>query len=61
VVAGGPGVGKSRLAAELSGIVQGDGAVVATTRCFGMSGRLALAPVADWLRTSDLQDAISRL
>ena len=26
------------------------GAVVASSQCFGMSGRLALAPVADWLR-----------
>jgi tetratricopeptide (TPR) repeat protein len=49
LVYGEPGVGKSRLVAELADFASSEGAVVATSRCFGQSGRLALAPVADWL------------
>ena len=37
------------------------GAVVASTRCFGASGRLALAPVADWLRNPAVQSAAATL
>jgi DNA-binding SARP family transcriptional activator len=48
---GDPGVGKSRLMTELADEARRDGAVVADAQCFGTSGRLALAPVADWLRT----------
>ncbi|MCW0214793.1 MAG: AAA family ATPase [Pseudonocardia sp.] len=51
VLRGDPGVGKSRLMAELADEVRRDGAVVADAQCFGTSGRLALAPAADWLRT----------
>jgi DNA-binding SARP family transcriptional activator len=49
VVTGDAGVGKSRLISELAHKARTDGAVVATTRCFGMAGALALKPVADWL------------
>ena len=52
VVTGEPGVGKSRLVAELAALAGSEGAVVADSRCFGQSGRLALAPVADWLRSA---------
>ena len=51
LVRGDAGVGKTRLIAEIAGIAQQQGAVVASTQCFGTSGRLAMAPVADWLRT----------
>ena len=61
VVSGEAGVGKSRLAAELAAIVEAEGAVAVTTRCFGQSGRLALAPVADWLRSADLRSATASL
>ena len=44
------GVGKTRLVAEVAGLARLQGAVVASSQCFGTSGRLALAPVADWLR-----------
>ena len=44
------GVGKTRLVAELAELARQQGAVVAGSQCFGRSGRLALAPVADWLR-----------
>ena len=37
------------------------GAVVAGTQCFGKSGRLALAPVADWIRNPAVQSATATL
>jgi tetratricopeptide (TPR) repeat protein len=37
------------------------GAVVATARCFGAAGRLALAPVADWLRHDAVRSAAATL
>src|SRR6266568_6878291 len=37
------------------------GAIVASTQCFATSGRLALAPVADWLRNPAVRSAASAL
>ena len=50
VIRGGAGVGKSRVASEIAAIARLGGAVAVSSQCFGTSGRLALAPVADWLR-----------
>lgn len=50
VVSGEAGVGKSRLVSEVTHAARASGALVASTQCFGVSGRLPLAPVADWLR-----------
>jgi DNA-binding SARP family transcriptional activator len=50
LVRGDAGVGKTRLVAEVAEVARLQGAVVAGTQCFGASGRLALAPVAEWLR-----------
>jgi DNA-binding SARP family transcriptional activator len=50
LVAGGPGVGKTRLVTEVADLARRQGAVVVATQCFAAPGRLALAPVADWLR-----------
>ena len=50
VIRGGAGVGKSRVANEIATVAGLSGAVVVSSQCFGTSGRLALAPVADWLR-----------
>jgi DNA-binding SARP family transcriptional activator len=61
VVRGGAGVGKTRLIAEIAQVARREGAVVASSRCFGASGRLALAPVADWLRNPAVQSATSTL
>lgn len=55
LVTGEPGIGKTRLVAELAAQLGRSGVVVASARCFGASGRLALAPVADWLRNPQLR------
>jgi DNA-binding SARP family transcriptional activator/tetratricopeptide (TPR) repeat protein len=59
LVRGAAGVGKSRLVAELAAAVQRSGAVVAGAECFGTAGRLALAPVADWLRTPAIRAGLA--
>src|SRR5262249_18606429 len=61
LVRGGAGVGKTRLVTEVAAMAQLRGAVVATSQCFGTSGRLALAPVADWLRNPAVQSAAAAL
>ena len=61
LVAGDPGVGKTRLVTELAEVARRRGAVVATAQCFGTSGRLALAPVADWLRDPVVQATVATL
>lgn len=61
VVRGSAGVGKSRLIAEIADMARAQGAVVANSQCFGAAGRLALAPVADWLRTPAVQSAAAAL
>jgi DNA-binding SARP family transcriptional activator/tetratricopeptide (TPR) repeat protein len=50
LVSGEAGVGKTRLVAEIAAAARAQGAVVASTQCFGTPGHLPLAPVADWLR-----------
>jgi hypothetical protein len=61
LVRGGAGVGKTRLVAEIAARARRQGAVVASSQCFGTSGRLALAPVADWLRNDAVQSAAATL
>jgi DNA-binding SARP family transcriptional activator len=61
LVRGGAGVGKTRLVTEVAELARQQRAVVASTQCFGTSGRLALAPVADWLRNPAIQSAASTL
>ena len=61
LVRGSAGVGKTRLVAEVTEFARLQGAVVASTQCFGTSGRLALAPVADWLRNPVVQSATATL
>jgi DNA-binding SARP family transcriptional activator/tetratricopeptide (TPR) repeat protein len=61
LVRGDAGVGKSRLIAEITGLARRQGAVAAGTQCFGTSGRLAMAPVADWLRNPAVQAAAGEL
>ncbi|GLY42159.1 SARP family transcriptional regulator [Amycolatopsis sp. NBRC 101858] len=61
LVRGDAGVGKTRLVAELAALARAEGAVVAVGRCFGTAGRVALAPVAEWLRTPAVQRAATSL
>ena len=61
VVYGGAGVGKSSLVSELVRRARGEGTVVGRSICFDTGGRLSLAPVADWLRHSELIAARGRL
>ena len=61
LVRGGAGVGKTRLVTEVAARARLQGAVVASSQCFGTSGRLALAPVADWLRADAVQAAAATL
>jgi DNA-binding SARP family transcriptional activator/tetratricopeptide (TPR) repeat protein len=61
LVHGQPGVGKTRLMAELAAAAARDGGVVATAQCFGAAGQLAFSPVADWLRTPAVAAAAADL
>jgi DNA-binding SARP family transcriptional activator/tetratricopeptide (TPR) repeat protein len=61
LVAGSPGVGKTRLVAEVGDLARQQGAIVVGTQCFAAPGRLALAPVADWLRDPAVQAAAATL
>jgi DNA-binding SARP family transcriptional activator len=61
VVTGEAGIGKSRLLDELSAAVQRTGADTMRARCFAARGRLALAPVSEWLRSPALRSARDRL
>ncbi len=61
LVAGGAGVGKTRLVSEVAELARRQGAVVVSTQCFAAPGRLALAPVADWLRDPAVRAAAATL
>ena len=61
LVRGGAGLGKTRLVAEVAEMARLQGAVIATAQCFGTAGRLALAPVADWLRNDAVRSAVATL
>jgi AAA ATPase-like protein/transcriptional activator len=61
LVCGGAGVGKTRLVAEVADLARLQGAVVANAQCFGTPGRLALAPVADWVRNPAVQSAAATI
>jgi DNA-binding SARP family transcriptional activator/tetratricopeptide (TPR) repeat protein len=61
LVVGSPGVGKTRLVSEVAEHARQQGAIVVGTQCFAAPGRLALAPVADWLRDPGVQAAAATL
>ncbi len=54
-IGGEAGIGKTRLAEELLIEVQRQGHVTARARAYALEGRLAYAPLAEWLRTPPLQ------
>jgi DNA-binding SARP family transcriptional activator/tetratricopeptide (TPR) repeat protein len=61
VLAGEAGVGKTRLLDELASQVRRAGFDTMRARCFAARGRLALAPVSEWLRSRALRSARDRL
>ncbi len=60
-VAGEAGIGKTRLGEELLLHVQRQGHATARARAYALEGRLAYAPLADWLRTPPLQARLGSL
>jgi hypothetical protein len=54
-------MGKTRLVMEIAEIARLQGAVIASAQCFGSFGRLALSPVADWLRNASVQSAVATM
>src|SRR5690606_37854273 len=61
LIAGEPGIGKSRLADELRQWVERQGHVAAATRAYAAEGSLAYAPIADWLRSAALRPQVAQL
>lgn len=61
LIAGEAGIGKSRLAEELLTWAARQGVTTARTRCYAAEGRLAFAPIADWLRAEPFRRGIDRL
>ncbi len=60
-VAGEAGIGKTRLAEELLLHVQRQGYLAVRARAYALEGRLAYAPLTDWLRSPPLQASLERL
>lgn len=61
VIAGEAGIGKSRLADALLTLAEAEGARTARTRSYAAEGRLAYAPLGDWLRSPALAEGLARL
>ena len=61
LVSGEAGVGKTRLVEELRGWCELRGAVVAEARSYAAEGTLAYAPLTQWLRSSAITQAATRL
>ncbi len=61
VIPGEPGIGKSRLAEELYAWCTQRHVPAARARCYAAQGRLAYAPVAEWLRSEPLRAACAEL
>ena len=61
LVTGDPGIGKTRLVQELGIWCARQGIATARTRSYAAEGRLAYAPVVEWLRSEALRPALSTL
>ena len=61
VIEGEAGIGKSRLADELTLWVTRQGYAAAQARCYAAEGQLSLAPVAAWLRSDVLRTVLASL
>jgi predicted ATPase/DNA-binding XRE family transcriptional regulator len=61
VIAGEPGIGKTRLADEMLSWASGRGIGTAAARAHAAEGRLSYGPVVDWLRSETLRPSIRQL
>ena len=61
LITGDAGIGKSRLAEELFKWAESQGFTTAYTRSYGAEGRLALAPITEWLRSTTLRPYLNSL
>ncbi|MDR7555822.1 MAG: BTAD domain-containing putative transcriptional regulator [Armatimonadota bacterium] len=61
IISGEAGIGKTRLGEELLAWCAGQGIAAARTRAYATEGRLAYAPITDWLRSEALRPALPRL
>ena len=61
LISGEAGIGKTHLAEELLTWADQHGIATARTRSYGAEGRLALAPVTEWLRSDDIRQSFGRL
>jgi predicted ATPase/DNA-binding SARP family transcriptional activator len=61
IVRGEAGIGKTRLAEELVDWLSLNRVNAATARCYAGEGRLAYAPIAEWLRSDALRAALGAL
>ncbi len=61
LISGEAGIGKTHLAEELLTWADQQGIATARTRSYGAEGRLALAPVTEWLRSDDIRQSLRRL
>lgn len=61
LISGEAGIGKTRLAEEFLDRVVAGTAAAARTRCYAAEGRLAYAPVADWLRSAAVRPGVAAL
>lgn len=58
---GEPGIGKTRLAEEFCQWVKRQGALVTTARSYAAEGRLAYAPIVEWLRSAEFRESVKKL
>jgi DNA-binding SARP family transcriptional activator/tetratricopeptide (TPR) repeat protein len=61
LIRGEAGIGKSRLAEELIDWARQAGIRLGATRCYAGEGRLAYAPLADWLHSDGIRPALASL
>jgi DNA-binding SARP family transcriptional activator/predicted ATPase len=61
LISGEAGIGKTRLAEALLSWADQQGFVTARSRSYGAEGRLALAPVTEWLRSDAIRRSLGRL
>jgi DNA-binding SARP family transcriptional activator len=61
LISGEAGIGKTRLAEAFLSWADQQGFVTARSRSYGAEGRLALAPVTEWLRSDAIRRSLGRL